>query len=124
MADWELEAGRCPQCGGMTEDCSHAEKDYYPAVQVCYATMARLAWKRAWDAKHETSDGKPMWHDGTFQNWNATYTDEFPFHRDDGVTITASTVDDGSWDALLVTAAEGACDLQQRHDADDDAGRQ
>lgn len=121
MAEWEIEAGRCPHCGGMTEDCSRAEQDYYPTVRICYSTMARAAWKRAWDAKHETSDQKPMWHDGTFQRWSDRYSDDFPFHRDDGVTVAVAAHDDGSWDALTAGAAGDPAERQSapRLDADD-----
>ena len=122
MAEWEIEAGRCNQCGAMVADCSHAEKDYYPRIQVCYATMARLAWQRAWGGTN-AADGKAKYHDGTFRNWSTTYSESFPYSRDDGVVITVSDRDDGSWDAL-VGSAEASSELDQRDDSDHEPGEQ
>lgn len=69
--------------------------------------MARLGWKRRWDAAHETADGRAMWHDGSFQEWSEKWSERFPFHRDDGVTITVSDRDDGSWDRLVAGTEQG-----------------
>ena len=63
--------------------------------------MAREAVRRDWDSMFATADGEAKWHDGTFRNWATERSSQFPFHRDDGVTVFAAEYDDGSWDALL-----------------------
>jgi hypothetical protein len=41
------------------------------------------------------------WHDGTFQNWAAARSDEFPYHLGDGTTIVVSKVDHNPDDRFL-----------------------
>lgn len=79
-------------------------------MQVCYATMQRAALMRSWRDMHGGE-----YHDGSFRRWSKEPSEEFRFHRDDGVTLTVADYDDGSWDALLGSeaSADGDEDAEQ-----------
>jgi hypothetical protein len=51
--------------------------------------MERLAAQRRWVRLH---DDKP-YHDGSFDRWAEKPSAEFPYHRDDGVTIWVANLD-------------------------------
>ena len=81
---------QCRECGGPIATCGHAERLWFPQRTVCYATMARAAAQRDYDALAETYGG---WHDGTFENWAKERDEAHPFAHDDGVTIWVSEHD-------------------------------
>lgn len=54
---WEYRQEVCPDCGNLRAVCSDPDgldgQGFYPQRRICYATRARLATQRAWDAAHE-----------------------------------------------------------------------
>lgn len=96
VAEHELEAGKCPQCGGDREVCGDPDVSWYPQRSVCYATMANQAANARYDAEH---DDMP-YHDGTFKNWGPKRSALFPFERREGVVIWVAPDDidpDADW---------------------------
>lgn len=88
-------------CGLPREVCSDPEAVLYPQREVCYATMEREAANAKYARLHE----KAEWHDGTFKNWAAKPSAEFPYKYDWGVTIGVSETDLRPTDAFLTTAS-------------------
>lgn len=83
IARWEISAEKCGSCGRPRSECSDPKRRFYPQRQVCFATMEEQAARRRYHDLHE----KAAFHDGTFTEWAEKASGEFPYHRDDGVTI-------------------------------------
>ena len=69
-------AERCPECGGIREECSDPETTYYPQLHRCYSTAARQRSVRMWEAKNQKT--KP---------------DRNGYKPDDGTSVWVSTMD-------------------------------
>ncbi len=69
--------------------CSDPERLWYPQRQVCYPTMERDAAMARWRSLHE----EMPWHDGTFKDWSKERSEQYPYHRDSGVTIYVTAED-------------------------------
>lgn len=89
IARWEIERDTCQRCGSKRDECENPEHEWYPQKHVDFAEMSQKAAQWMWESKHE----KEPYHDGSFTNWAKDRSSQFPFHRDDGVTIWVSRLD-------------------------------
>lgn len=93
IADWQLTRLECRDCGRPIEECSDPQRPFYPYRQICYATMERDAAQAAYDELHK----EQQYHDGTFTNWVAKRSVEFPYAANEGVTIGVADSDLQPW---------------------------
>ncbi len=108
---WHVRSKRkCPHCGSDPEECGDAEKSWYPQRTICYSTMESAAARWRYGVLHE----EERFHDGTHRNWSKTRSKDFPYDRDDGVTIWVAPMDLNPEDRFLASANQCARDQEQR----------
>lgn len=103
------ERSTCPACRGPLDECSDAEKVWYPQRQICHKKMELEAATRKWHELHK----EDVFHDGTRRSWRTERSDSHPYHYNDGVRLWASEVDydpEGTW----LSQRESACGPQDR----------
>lgn len=84
-----LERERCKDCSRPAEECSDAERRFYPFRSVCYATMEREAAAAAYAALHEDEP----YHDGSFTSWAEKRSRTHPYHALEGVKFGVADAD-------------------------------
>lgn len=94
IAEWEEAQAECGECGRPRSECTDPDKVWYHFRTICRATMARTAAQSAYTDLHDEFP----YHDGTFTEWAKKQSEDFPFHRDAGVTIGVAELDLHPWD--------------------------
>lgn len=85
---WTRDRLRC-SCGRERSECGDPAVEWFPVRTVCYQSMEEAAANARYAELHD----KQPYHDGTFASWSTKRSRSHPYHYNDGVTITAATVD-------------------------------
>lgn len=108
-------------CGHPLEECSDPEREWFPQLSVCYATMEERSAQTRFDEIHKD---RP-WHDGSFPEdraaWSDKRTAETPFRYDWGarVFVTDTDLDMGGDFLWQSVAEEGDGDDAEAEDPED-----
>lgn len=106
LADDDAARGECRHCGRPIAECSDASREFYAQRLVCRASMERAAAERAFDKLHEDAP----FHDGSFASWAKEWSEEYPYHAKDGMTVYVADTDVNPGD--LFTADADAVPVQ------------
>lgn len=100
MADEDAKRSACRHCGRPVWECSDPERVFYVQRVVCRATMELTAAEDAYDELHKAAP----YHDGTFAEWAAERSSEYPYHAKAGVTFYVADEDTNPDDAFTTDA--------------------
>lgn len=78
-------------CGHPRHVCADPKREWFPQLDVCYATREQQAAEAAYERLHE----KRPWHNGDMSSWSEKPDAEHPYRYSHGVTIWAAETDHG-----------------------------